>query len=109
EEVDLICGVYVVETEQSGAELSQAAHRSWWPRPSVFQSSGLNIGLWSRDCEKWFQQRLRECVGEKPQLMNSTKWRNAMNMKIATRHTPDKNVVLAAAFIEDVLGVKPAQ
>ena len=53
-EMDLICGVYKVYTGLG----TQCADCSWWPKQSVWELSGLNVGYWSPDCEIWFQAHL---------------------------------------------------
>ncbi|KAL0575103.1 hypothetical protein V5O48_006853 [Marasmius crinis-equi] len=106
EEIDLICGLYIVETDSTEGtfgSLSQVSHMSWWPQPNQFDTGGLNIGFWTRDCEKWFQNRLRECRST-PKLMNATKWRNAMNMKQSSRRVPKKNETIAQEFLKNLLG-----
>ncbi|KAJ6529249.1 hypothetical protein B0H19DRAFT_866381, partial [Mycena capillaripes] len=50
EEIDIICGVYVVET----ADGQQLKYISWWPTPLAFGSSGLSTGWWNANCERWF-------------------------------------------------------
>ncbi|KAL0573985.1 hypothetical protein V5O48_007977 [Marasmius crinis-equi] len=104
EETDLICGLYVVETAGTSGSLSEASHMSWWPRPGQFQLGGMYLGFWSRDCEKWFQNRIRECRS-KPKLMSATKWRTAMNMQLATRRIPERNKDIARAFLKDMFGI----
>ncbi|KAJ7818845.1 hypothetical protein B0H14DRAFT_2601028 [Mycena olivaceomarginata] len=47
QEIDLICGVYHISTGQRNpGALSgeQTTARSWWPRPSAMEQSGLNVG-----------------------------------------------------------------
>ncbi|KAL0058527.1 hypothetical protein AAF712_014786 [Marasmius tenuissimus] len=103
EEIDLICGVYIVEkvAEHSGS-VSQAAHRSWWPRPGAFEAGGLNLDFWSRDCEKWFQHRANECAS-KFNLMSASQWRRAMQMQHNLRQTPTNNQAITARFLEAII------
>ena len=54
DELDLICGVYKVYTGSG----TQCADCSWWPKQSVWELCGLNVGYWSSDCEIWFQSHL---------------------------------------------------
>ncbi|KAJ7757422.1 hypothetical protein B0H14DRAFT_3598836 [Mycena olivaceomarginata] len=49
-EINLICGVYTVETGQTSkaaADGHQLKYISWWPTPTAFWSSGLNTGWWN--------------------------------------------------------------
>ncbi|KAF7337278.1 hypothetical protein MSAN_02280300 [Mycena sanguinolenta] len=57
-EIDLICGVYHVQTGrmQEGAE--QTMLLSFWPKPNVWAKGNLTPGWWSEACEKWFLRRL---------------------------------------------------
>ncbi|KAG7092093.1 hypothetical protein E1B28_008469 [Marasmius oreades] len=80
EEIDLICGVYFCATKNQkdwGDPKYLSSHRSWFPRPGSFNHGSLNIGVWSKDCEKWYQHRLKECrSGTK--VMSGSSWRSAM-------------------------------
>ncbi|KAK6984539.1 hypothetical protein R3P38DRAFT_2793470, partial [Favolaschia claudopus] len=63
DEVDIICGVYIVETGQKSSATEggqQLKYISWWPTPTAFWSSGLNTGWWNSNCERWFVKRLRD-------------------------------------------------
>ncbi|KAK7044607.1 hypothetical protein R3P38DRAFT_3176855 [Favolaschia claudopus] len=54
-EIDIICGVYTVETGQRSAATEggqQLKYISWWPTPTAFWSSGLNTGWWNANCER---------------------------------------------------------
>ena len=31
---------------------------SWWPKASVFMTSGLYPGYWTPSCETWYQARV---------------------------------------------------
>ena len=37
----------------------QTASCSWWPKQSMWEISGLNVGYWTVDDEEWFQKYLR--------------------------------------------------
>ncbi|KAJ7145333.1 hypothetical protein C8R43DRAFT_890492, partial [Mycena crocata] len=50
DEIDLICGVYHVGT---GSCLT-TTDQSWWPEPSTWARSAMNVGWWSPYCERWF-------------------------------------------------------
>ncbi|KAJ7821427.1 hypothetical protein B0H14DRAFT_2599192 [Mycena olivaceomarginata] len=54
QEIDLICGVYHISTGQrdpGALSGEQTTARSWWPRPSAMEQSGLNVGWWTPLCE----------------------------------------------------------
>ncbi|KAI0643574.1 hypothetical protein C8Q79DRAFT_914497 [Trametes meyenii] len=54
EEIDIICGTYKIAESSS----NDPTHLSWWPRPTQWMSSGLNLGHWSQLAERWFVRRL---------------------------------------------------
>jgi hypothetical protein len=71
EEVEFICGTYYLDKSKffQAYAISTALmidypddgsveKVSWWPRPHAWAASGLNVGFWSAQCEKWFQTRL---------------------------------------------------
>ncbi|KAJ8080018.1 hypothetical protein PM082_016844 [Marasmius tenuissimus] len=107
-EIDLICGVYIVKKENGMAlsTMSEASHRSWWPQPSHFDSGGLNIDFWTRDCEHWFQSCVLECAS-KPSLMAAGRWQKAMAMQHTLRWTPEKNQGMTAAFLDSFIANQP--
>ncbi|KZP02660.1 hypothetical protein FIBSPDRAFT_666587, partial [Athelia psychrophila] len=74
EELDLICGVYKVRTGQG----IQGSDCSWWPKQSTWEGSGLNIGCWTPDCERWYQRRLELLRGGKETLKTAKQWREAV-------------------------------
>ncbi|KAF8235939.1 hypothetical protein L208DRAFT_1173788, partial [Tricholoma matsutake] len=78
DELDLICGVYRIDTGQCNVHGHQTTHISWWPRPSVWEGSGLYVGYWSEDCEHWFQQHLDKCKSGKASLKNPGSWRHSI-------------------------------
>lgn len=45
----------------------QTADVSWWPKQSIWEACGLNVGYWSTDNEIWYQkhlQKIREYDGK---------------------------------------------
>ncbi|KAK1221470.1 hypothetical protein PQX77_015704 [Marasmius sp. AFHP31] len=102
EEIDLVCGVYVVETgKASSSNISQAAQMSWWPRPAHFEAGGLNLEFWTADCEKWFQNRVRECA-YKPKLFSATQWRKAMAMQHSLRRLHSSYQKISSRFLDEM-------
>ncbi|KAJ6587967.1 hypothetical protein B0H19DRAFT_867126, partial [Mycena capillaripes] len=72
DEIDLICGVYIVET----ANDLQLKSISWWPTPTAFWSSGLNTGWWNANCERWFVKRLKEMQSTSVKLHTYVEWKS---------------------------------
>ena len=65
--MDLICGVYEVETGNKGEATyfiyisfpinifpGQVSLVSWFPRQAIWLGSGLSVGQWTYECEKWY-------------------------------------------------------
>ncbi|KAL0565251.1 hypothetical protein V5O48_016772 [Marasmius crinis-equi] len=81
EEIDFICGVYYCATDRTqnwGDPAFLSTHRSWYPRPGAFKSSNLNIGFWSKDCERWYQHRVHECRHKQTDVKSAKKWKDGM-------------------------------
>ena len=90
EETDLICGVYKIYT---GICLTivlflltdpfflvqgrgtQTMDGSWWPKPRIFEKSGLFWGYWTPKCEAWFQGRLRDILAGNATVISGNQWR----------------------------------
>ncbi|KAJ8096166.1 hypothetical protein PM082_000074 [Marasmius tenuissimus] len=106
EEIDLVCGVYYVQTRFSrdqGNNKYLSSHKSWFPRPGAFNAGSLNVGYWSKDCEKWYQSRLAECRSGKAQLMSGPRWKSAMQFNHKSRTILDKNRAVALSFLKSRL------
>ncbi|KAK7064753.1 hypothetical protein R3P38DRAFT_2826235 [Favolaschia claudopus] len=79
DELDLICGVYHIDTGQqdtSSAGARQVTTVSWWPKPANFATSGLNLGWWSPACEHWYQRRLEQIANENVSLSTAAAWKH---------------------------------
>jgi len=78
---------------------------SWWPRPNVFDKSGMWTGYWNSSCEIWFQQRLDSihCGEAKP--LKAKEWKSALRYhQKKTRQLCDLTEEASARFIGKVLG-----
>ncbi|KZP28580.1 hypothetical protein FIBSPDRAFT_693704, partial [Athelia psychrophila] len=49
----VICGVYKIFTGNG----DQTSDSSWWPKPSTWQGSSMDMGYWSPQCEEWYRHR----------------------------------------------------
>jgi len=60
----------------------QTADVSWWPKQSIWEASGLNVGYWSTDDEVWYQKHLQKiCEYDgtgPPPYRTSSDWRKAL-------------------------------
>ncbi|KAJ7816886.1 hypothetical protein B0H13DRAFT_1663127 [Mycena leptocephala] len=101
QEIDLICGVYEIATGRVNkiTEEHQTSHLSWWPMPHAFAQSGLNIGWWSPDCERWFQERLRHIQSGNAALHNQTEWKKSLKFYKRSREIAQANKRIAANFL----------
>ncbi|KAG1901221.1 uncharacterized protein F5891DRAFT_1187916 [Suillus fuscotomentosus] len=90
EEVDFMCGMYHVHTNDGNVEIV-----SWWPRPQAWAVSGLNVGFWSSQCESWFQScldNIRQGVSRKRHKstndanspMTGTQWKGSLKFNLGT-------------------------
>ncbi|PPQ71051.1 hypothetical protein CVT25_007322 [Psilocybe cyanescens] len=73
--LDLICGVYEVETGYG----DQVLYISWFPRHNIWNHSGINVGQWTPDCEHWFREQVIAIQNGSPPL-EQNKWQNKMNL-----------------------------
>ncbi|KAJ7789411.1 hypothetical protein B0H14DRAFT_2397513 [Mycena olivaceomarginata] len=58
---------------------------SWWPTPTAFWSSGLNIGWWNANCERWFMKRLKKIERKLVKLHTYAQWKNKIRFSTPTR------------------------
>ncbi|KAF8166799.1 hypothetical protein K438DRAFT_1616543 [Mycena galopus ATCC 62051] len=95
DEINLICGVYEI-----GTGAMQTTRVSWWPKPNAFDSSGMNIGWWSPDCEHWFQQRLAQIKSGQALLNKQADWKRFIRFYQKTRQVAESNEKIAAEFLK---------
>ncbi|KAJ6501576.1 hypothetical protein C8R47DRAFT_969980 [Mycena vitilis] len=82
EEIDLICGIY----HRLGQRNEQVDTLSWWPKPSAFDASGLNVGWWTPAWETLFQKRLQQLESGSAVLCTHAQWRH--NIKFERKLLP---------------------
>ncbi|KAE9408261.1 hypothetical protein BT96DRAFT_808460 [Gymnopus androsaceus JB14] len=102
EELDMICGVYRVDTG-NGLNGPQTSDISWWPKHSAWVQSGLNIGVWTPDCEHWYQHRLAEIHAESAKLLSPVQWKSAIRFTHQSLKVAQINESLAAEFLDSVI------
>ncbi|KAK7006112.1 hypothetical protein R3P38DRAFT_2555656, partial [Favolaschia claudopus] len=103
EEIDLICGVYFVNTgsKHSGeADGLQKKAVSWWPTPAAYSGSGMNIGWWSPCCESWYQKRVADIEenGEL-ELYTRSEWRDKIKFMQKSRQVSVANEKISAEYL----------
>lgn len=77
----------------------QTSDISWWPKPSAWEISGLNIGFWSADCESWFKKRLCDIRSGKAELRPPSKWKHSLRFTKACNETALNVNKLSAQFL----------
>ena len=63
---------------------------SWWPKASVFATSGLYPGYWTPSCETWYQAHVEAISKNGAKLYTATEWRNKLKL-----HRPIQKLVAA--------------
>ncbi|KAJ7133599.1 hypothetical protein C8R44DRAFT_772716 [Mycena epipterygia] len=97
EEVDLICGAHPVATGRG----LQEKILYWWPKPRAFHHSGLNVGWWTPDCERWFEKRLAQIdqnINE-AQLWTEMEWKSKIRFFQKSRQVALANERIAAEYL----------
>ncbi|KAG6839301.1 hypothetical protein C0991_004046 [Blastosporella zonata] len=107
-EINLICGVYRVETGELAVTIligrlhggdPQERQISWWPKPVQWEGSGLWQGYWSPDCEKWYQTQVGKIHQGSMSLRNVPGWRKALKLDTPTHHLARHNDQLSAEYL----------
>ncbi|KAJ7676145.1 hypothetical protein B0H17DRAFT_945641 [Mycena rosella] len=101
QEIELICGVYKIATGTT--DDPQTTKISWWPKPITFSTLGLNMGWWSPDCERWFQQRLLIIKSGNAKLHTQKQWKRTIKFFQKSRQVAIANEKAAAQFLTSVL------
>ncbi|KAF7323828.1 hypothetical protein MKEN_00604100 [Mycena kentingensis (nom. inval.)] len=73
EEMDLVCGLYVVDVDQNTRK-----HVSWFPPLAAFVGSSLYTGWWNASCENWFQEHLALLKTGKAKLKKNKEWKSQL-------------------------------
>ena len=97
QEIHIICGLYVDRTSKflifSLSSLdyltncnikgfsNQLIYLSWWPLPSTWEGSGLNVQYWSSGCESWFISRVNAIKAGTAKPMGSSQWKKELRKK----------------------------
>ncbi|KAJ6620877.1 hypothetical protein B0H10DRAFT_1791071, partial [Mycena sp. CBHHK59/15] len=95
QEIDLICGVYQVATDDG----MQKTNISWWPKPVAWYASGLSTGWWSPDCERWYQKRLGLIRNDQGVLVTQTEWKHKIRFVQKSRTVALANEKIATEFL----------
>ncbi|KAJ6618166.1 hypothetical protein B0H10DRAFT_2217935 [Mycena sp. CBHHK59/15] len=97
DEMDLICGVYEVDTVPQGGA---ADNVRFVVAPALLVGrSGLNMGYWTRACEDWFQRRLAS-INVVVRLQTQAEWKHNLRFLPFCYKMVDINEYLAREFLE---------
>ncbi|KAG6836524.1 hypothetical protein H0H93_007133 [Arthromyces matolae] len=96
-EIHIICGVY--KSPAQPMKTTQTTDLSWWPKPSAWDSAGINLGFWSEDCERWFQGHLTKLKDGKFVLRSPAAWKSALRFNKDAIKVTLKNEKLAAEYL----------
>ncbi len=81
---------------------NQVSELSWWPKPSAWRTSGLNVGYWSAACENWFQRRIKDIHNGTAELRSATQWKSVMNLNKKQSKLAATNEGFAARWLDQV-------
>ncbi|KIJ34741.1 hypothetical protein M422DRAFT_134740, partial [Sphaerobolus stellatus SS14] len=51
---------------------------SWWPKPTAWGGSGLDVGYWSSECESWYQARIKLISEGTAPLRTVEQWKKSL-------------------------------
>jgi hypothetical protein len=77
----------------------QTTDLSWWLKPAMWETSGLNIGYWSEDCERWFLSYLDKCRTGVAELRKPSEWRHMIKFSKPVMRLTQKNDQFAGEFL----------
>lgn len=78
----------------------QASEKLWWPKASTWETSGLNVGYWTRTCEIWFQKRLEAINASKAQIRTATHWKEALKFSKEAHSLTAGNELAARMYLD---------
>ncbi|KAJ7776936.1 hypothetical protein DFH07DRAFT_731429 [Mycena maculata] len=78
-EIDLLCGVYHVDTSITDPE--QTSTVSWWPKPHVWARGSLDGAWWTLQCDDWFQRRLDQFERGVYKPTRQSQWRHNLKFR----------------------------
>ncbi|PBK61852.1 hypothetical protein ARMSODRAFT_863277, partial [Armillaria solidipes] len=78
DQIDIICGVYKKAESDRRGQLTE--HVSWFPKPTAWKGSGLDVGFWSADDESWYLHRVAKYLDGDFKCENQTEWRKSLKL-----------------------------
>ena len=89
----ILCGGHHSKVERKTTVLY------WWPKPSVWSTSGFNLGCWSKVAEEWFRHHRAEIRNSMAQPHTNKHWKNALAHYRHTRKFMDSIESVSAGFV----------
>ena len=87
----------------NGLNGPQTSDISWWPKHSAWAQSGLNIGTWNADCERWYKDRLTRIEEGTAKLLSPVQWKSAIRFTHQSLKVAQIGEKLAAQFLDSVI------
>ncbi|KDR65251.1 hypothetical protein GALMADRAFT_148841 [Galerina marginata CBS 339.88] len=106
DQLDVVSGVFLVDTDGTAGAARMEAHKSFWPKQSTWFTTGYAGDQWLPPAEKWFIPHLRSLIqGNNFELLNATEWRQNLSRNVKkSRPVFANSEKVAAEFIRRQLG-----
>ncbi|KAF8961285.1 hypothetical protein BDZ97DRAFT_1664433 [Flammula alnicola] len=72
----MLCGTY----EEDNGTAGEKGMYAWFPLENSWNSSGLQVGHWTNECEDWYKEHFQKILDGKFSPLPSSKWRTAMRL-----------------------------
>src|SRR5277367_5734285 len=82
----------------------QTAKYSWFPRANIWEGSGLNVGFWNQECERWYLKHRSKILDGTAVPLSARGWRQKIRKD---RRAPQLSVKMenaALAFLQSSQG-----
>ncbi|KDR64960.1 hypothetical protein GALMADRAFT_149128 [Galerina marginata CBS 339.88] len=106
DQLDVVSGVFLVDTDGTAGAARMEAHKSFWPKQSTWFTTGYAGDQWLPPAEQWFIPRLRSLIqGNDFELLNATEWKSHLTRNVKkSRPVFANSDNVAAEFIRRQLG-----
>lgn len=58
--------------------VDQMSLASWYPRCNLWETSGLQTGVWTGESERWYREQRQTILKDKAQPLSGNVWRNRL-------------------------------
>ncbi|KAK0465923.1 uncharacterized protein EV420DRAFT_801522 [Desarmillaria tabescens] len=96
-EEDIICGVYNIERSNN-----RPTQVSWFPKMKAFRDSGLDLGFWSADAERWYINRVKMYASGDPKArcQGHSDWRRNLRLWIGASQLYEGMEIVSRRFVD---------